>query len=69
MTKKDFNKLAATHGLHLTKYFGYFAWGFTDPNRLEDYPPSVWVKHFKHLKKENWILELENAINFLKEEK
>jgi len=69
MTLKEFNKLAAVHGLHLTKYYGYFAWGFTDPDRREDYPPTVCVKHFKHLKKEHWMFELEDAIKFLKEEK
>ena len=71
----DFNKLAAKYDLYLTKYYGYFAWGFTDSYRYEreeftwdDVPPCVCVKHFNHLKKENWMLELKRAIEHLKKE-
>jgi len=65
----DFNKLASKHGLYLTKYYGYFAWGFTNPNRYEDVPSSVYVCHFNHLSKKNWLWALDEADKFLNEEK
>ena len=73
---KDFNKLASAHGLILRKYYGYFAWDWTEEEYSTqqqqgymDLPPSVHVAHFCHLRKENWLNELNDGIEHLGNER
>ena len=78
MNLKKFNNLAKEHNLKLIQGNGYLFWDYIDSSLVEDFnpPPSIYVAKFNQLllsyKNDNrpiWEIELEDAINHLKQEK